>query len=74
MSGPSAYTGGLWVAALAAFVRLCEIVLKDILSRESDDQDGRVKIEGLLTKYQEMFQRAKESYETKLSYLYHLAR
>ena len=66
MSGPSAYTGGLWVAALAAFVRLCEIVLKDILSRDSEDQDGRVKIEDLLTKYRKMFERAKVSYETKL--------
>ena len=47
VQGPSAYTGGLWVAALAAAVRIGQVVARDIRTRgggtsdsSSDDNSG----------------------------------
>lgn len=68
VQGPSAYTGGLWVAALAAAVRLGQIVVED-MGANGKEMEGDLnvdEIKAVVAEYEEMYQRAQVAYESKL--------
>jgi non-lysosomal glucosylceramidase len=76
VSGPSAYTGGLWIAALAASLKMANVVEEAALMKSEEGSGlalGGVASEGLIAlsaavkaTYTPMLEKAKEAYDEKL--------
>ena len=62
VTGPSAYTGGLWLAAMSATVHLAE----DLLKRDSLDEAGAADARGAVERYSAELAKGKARYEELL--------